>query len=355
MNGEVKLLLNILKGGGDPELSGNPFDVDKLIRLAEIHRVTYPLFVYAQSHPGILESSRVELLSARCRNNAQHSLGQLQELIRVTGGFQRAGIPVVVLKGPQLARMVYGRNALKESVDLDILLVHGTDLEQAHLLLTADGYNQSNLNAHRGKLSRKIFLIAKREVHYFNPRNRSHIDLHLRAGANTYLTNSLFRDVFNELEIFDLDGNPVTIFAREQYLVYLCYHGALHQFSRLGWLMDIRAFVMVHKDILDYEKAISLARKSKSETCLLLAFSLLEKYFEDSVPFVIKQIIPGNNRFHYLVNSCYNMLAREPGYGLTLAGRTNKLSYMMRLINNLPGRLDWLYGISMRYVSKFLN
>jgi hypothetical protein len=353
MERELKILLNILKGRGDQRLPDDRFDEEKLIRLAEMHRVTYQLYVFAQDHPGILTPAQVELLSDRCRRNALRSLDQLQELIRIAGDLQQTGIPVVVFKGPQLARMVHSREALKESVDLDILLVHAVDLEQAHNLLTGSGYTQSNLNVHRGKLSRKIFLIAKREVHYFNPRNKSHIDLHLRAGANTYLTDSLFHHIFKELETFDLDGHPVTIFAREQYLVYLCYHGALHQFSRLGWLMDIRAFVLAYQDMLDYGKAISLARKNKSETCLFLAFALLEKYFDDEFPAIIKQIIPVNKRFSYLVNSCYKMLSRDPGYGLTLAGRANKLAYMMRLINNLPGRVDLLYGISIRFVSKF--
>jgi hypothetical protein len=352
MEGEIKILLEILKGRGDQKLSDYPFDVEKLIRLAEMHRVTYPLYVFAQDHPGMFNTSQVEMLADRCRKNALRSLNQLQELIRITANFQQTGIPIVVLKGPQLARMVYGREALKESVDLDVILVHTTDLERAHLLLTGAGYTQSNLNAHRGKLSRKVFLIAKREVHYFNPRNRSHIDLHARAGANTYLTDGLFRHIFDYLQTFDLDGQSVTIFSREQYLVYLCYHGALHQFSRLGWLLDIRAYVMAFREVLDYGKVVSLAREIKSETCLFLAFSLLEKYFDDEVPVVLKQIMPGNKRFNFLENSCYKMLSREPGYGLTLAGRANKLSYMMRMINNMPGRLDLLYGITMRFVSK---
>jgi hypothetical protein len=355
MEGEVRILLKILKGGDGQWISDDPFDTEKLIRLAEMHRVVYQLYVFAQSHPGIFNPDQVELLSGRSRKNALHSLGQLLELIRVTGDFQQAVIPVVVLKGPQLARMVHGREALKESVDLDLLLVHDTDLEKAHLLLTTAGYTQSNLNIHPGKLSRKIFLIAKREVHYFNPGNRSHIDLHVRAGANTYLTDHLFDGIFSELDTFDLDGHLVTIFAREQYLAYLCYHGALHQFSRLGWLMDIRAFVSAYRDALDFEKVIFLARKTKSETCLFLAFSLLENYFGDEVPFAIRQIMPRNSRFQFLVNSCYKMLSQEPGYGLTLPGRANKLLYMMRLINNMAGRTDLLYGISMRFVSKLFT
>ena len=316
-----------------------------------MHGVTYPLYVYAQGHPGIVTPSQLERLADRCRKNAIRSLDQLHELIRTAGDFQQAGIPVVVLKGPQLARMVYSREALKESVDLDILLVKDSDLEKAHLLLTGAGYSQSNLNAHPGKLSRKIFLIAKREVHYFNPRNKSHIDLHIRAGANTYLTAGSFRHIFDETDTFDLDGQPVTILAREQYLVYLCYHGALHQFSRLGWLMDIRAYVQAFKDVLNYPKAITLAREMKSETCLFLAFALLERYFDDEIPAILKPMIPRNKRFSYLVNSCCTMLSRDPAYGLTLPGRTNKLVYIMRLMNNMPARVDWIYGILMRFVS----
>ena len=330
-------------------ISNGPITIS--IRLAEMHRVTCQLHVFAQVHPGVLNSSQAELLSGRCRKNALHSLEQLQELIRVTGDLTRAGIPVVVLKGPQLARMVYGREALKESLDLDLLLVHGTEIEKAHLLLTGAGYTQSNLNAHPGKLSRKIFLIAKREVHYFNPRNKSHIDLHVRAGANTYLTDGLFHPIFNNLETFDLDGHPVTIFAREQYLVYLCYHGALHQFSRLAWLLDIRAFVLAFQDVLDYEKIVSLARDIKAENSLFLTFILLKKYFEDEVPAIIEKIMPCNYRFRFLADSCRKMLSHGLDYSSSLKGRTRRVIYMMALINNLPGRLDFLFGILMRQLA----
>jgi hypothetical protein len=351
MERELKILLQILKGRGDQRLPDDHFNTEKLIRLAEMHRVTCQLSIFARGNPGILNASRAEMLSDRCRKNALHSLEQLQELIRISGVFRQAGIPVVVLKGPQLARMVYGREALKESVDLDLLLVHGTDLEQAHLLLTGAGYTQSNLNTHQGKLSRKIFLIGKREVHYYNPRNKNHIDLHVKAGANTYLTDRLFHHIFSELETFDLDGHPVTIFAREQYLVYLCYHGALHQFSRLGWLMDIRAFVLAYQDVLDYEKVISLARDIKAENALCLTFILLKKYFEDEAPPIIEKIIPRKYRFRFLENSCKRMLSHGSDYAMTLKGRTHRLIYMMVLINNVPGRLDFLFGILIRQLA----
>jgi hypothetical protein len=115
--------------------------------------------------------------------------------------------------------------------------------------------------------------------------------------------------------------------------------------------MDIRAYLQAYKEVLNYPKAIALAREMKLETCLFLAFALLEHYFNDVVPVVIKQGISKSKRFSYLVNTCYKMLSRDPGYGLTISGRTNKLVYIMRLMNNMPARMDWIYGILMRFVS----
>jgi hypothetical protein len=347
--GEIDILLKILKGSA----AWRPvsFDAEKLLQLAALHRLNYQLLLYAQAHPGFLAPDQLDGLSSRCRQNAMISLVQLHELIRITGMFREAGIPVVVIKGPQLARMIYGREALKESLDLDILLVHDGELGRSHSLLAGLGYGQSNLNARRGKISRNIFLIGKREVHYINPGNGCHIDLHIRPGANTYLTAGSFSRIFDSLEPYDLEGQPVQVFTAEQYLVYLCYHGALHQFSRLGWLMDIRGFLSVKGDLLDYKRVMSLAREMHAETHLLLTMALLKTYFGDSLPSLIENQLPDTRRFNFLVKACRDMLCRDYKYGFTLQGRARRISYMMVLIRDLPGRVDLLFGIFMRILA----
>jgi len=352
---EINILLRILKGVPDQSITEESFNTDSLIRLAGMHRVSHPLLVYAQDHPGLFTPAQIESLSLHCRNNAIRSLGQLGELIRVARGLSHAGIAFVVIKGPQLARMLYGREALKESVDLDMMLVCESDLERAHLLLSGMGFTQSNLNAYPGKFSRKIFLIAKREVHYVNPVSQIHIDLHLRAGANTYLTAGRFRNFFEPLETFDVEGQPVNILLPEQYLSYLCYHGSLHQFSRIAWLMDIRAFLSVKRNILNYDKVLALALKIKAERSLFLAMILLHQYFGDQIPAVIERAITQRKRIGLLARVCRRMLTRNSDYGLTLQGRLNKLFYMMVLIKGFAGRLDLLYGIVMRMLAEWIR
>ena len=347
----IEVLLNILKGKQDEQISDMSRYAETVIQLAGMHRVSYPLLLYAQNHPGIFTHQQIEELGIRCRKNAMLSLGQLHELIRVTACFEKAGISVVVIKGPQLARMIYGREALKESVDLDLMLVHESGLEQAHVLLAELGYTQSNLNAYPGKTSRKIFLIAKREVHYFNPEKGCHIDLHIRPGSNTYLTTGVFRDFYDRLETYDLEGNPVQVLPPEKYLVYLCYHGGLHQFSRLGWLMDIRAFLALKKDVLDFEKIVVLAGEIHAERSLFLALTLLNQFFGDEIPVVLEKAMARKRRFGFLTKNCRAILSRDNRYGFTIQGRVNKFIYMMVLIKGVTGRIDLLYGIFMRFLA----
>ena len=148
---------------------------------------------------------------------------QLHELIRISREFNEANISYACMKGPQLARMLYGKEALKESVDLDIMLVNESELETAHRHLMNLGYGQSNLNDYKSWFAKKIFLLGKREVHYFNAKAGCHVDLHVRAGANTYLTAGRFRKLYTDLRIYDLEGMPVPIVPPEQYLTCLLY------------------------------------------------------------------------------------------------------------------------------------
>lgn len=349
---EIELLLQIVKGSALPEITESSFSAPRLIQLAERHKVVYQLLLFAQQHETLFTGEQIEKLNSRCRNMALHSLTQLHELKRIAAVFNEKGMGYLCIKGPQLSRMIYGREALKESVDLDIMLLHQEDLTEAHTILSGLGYTRSNLNRYKGKTIRKIFLIAKREVQYFNRESRCAIDLHIRPGANTYLTAKYFKDFFSDLQKIDLEGTVVPVLSDEVYFVYLCYHGALHQFSRLAWLLDIRAFLALKRDTLDYEKLLAVARSLRTERSVFLAMMLLQLYFKDEMPNALACRIRKNKRMHYLVRICAKMLSCEPGYPGSFRGRAGKIMYIMMLVKGIDGKIDWFYGIFMRFVVK---
>ena len=351
---EIAILLQIVKGDIDLQISLGSCSIDRLIQLAEMHRVVYQLLIFARQHNDIFTGEQIIQLENRCRQGALRSLTQLHELKRIAGVLNEKDIGYVCIKGPQLSRMIYGREALKESVDLDILLERAEDLMKVHTILSGLGYTHSNLNQYKGKYARKIFLIAKREVHFFNRETRCAIDLHVRPGANTYLTAKYFNGFLSDLVAADLEGTRVPVLSDEYYFVYLCYHGSLHQFSRLAWLMDIRAFLSLKREVFDYGKLLSIARSLHAERSVYLTMLLLQQLLGDEIPGDIAVNIRNNKRFRYLVSVCANMTGRDPIYWMTLIGRTEKVIYIMLLIKGMAGRIDWLYGILMRQLIKYL-
>src|SRR5512133_76587 len=318
LTNEIKTLLQISAGKADAAITPDVI-ILRLIQLAFRHKTVYQLLVFAQHHPEYFTREQLEKLETRSRKIAMQSLTQLHELKKIADLFNTTGTGYVCIKGPQLSRMIYGREALKESVDLDIMLTNAVDLDIVHEMLFNLGYDKSNLNDYPGKWRRKIFLIAKREIHFFNKQNRCAIDLHIRPGANTYLTEGRFSGFLDDLTSFDLEGTPVPVLKDEAYLVYLCYHGALHQFARLAWLLDIRAFLKLKQEHLDFKKVLSIARDRKIERCVLLAFQLINDYFGENFSDLFSDSVDKRNT--NLANICRSMLVKEAGYGMSLQGR----------------------------------
>jgi len=342
---EISILLQLIRNPADPEISITGCDLDTITLLAKRHKLIGQLLQFAKLHTKHFTPEKIRQLEKESLKIALRALNQLQELKRIAATFQEKNLPFVAIKGPQLSRMIYGREALKESVDLDLMLVNGNDLTVVHALLSESGYTRSNLNDYSGPIRQKLFLIAKREVSYYNSSKRIAIDLHIRPGANTYLTEHRFSDFFCRLEQYDLEGTPVTVLSDEAYFVYLCYHAALHQFSRLAWLVDIRTFLKLKGENMDVDEIHTIAEKWRVSNCVSLALRLIKDYFgEEYISFGS----PASWRMKFLTSSCKKVLYRTSGYGVTFQGRMNKTIYIQFLLEGFAARIDWIYGIMMR-------
>lgn len=351
---EVQALLAVLSGYEDRQIGLKDIDKGRLTELALRHRLSHDMLQYARRHPDFLQPEHIRILEERCRQNALTSLLQLQELVKISERLRSRHIPFAVIKGQQLSRMLYGREASKESVDLDLMLPDAADLPEVMKLLEALGYTRSNLSSYRQGWRRKFFLLAKREVACINPVNQCAVDLHIRPGANTYLTAGRFEGFFDDLRDFELEGTVLRVPPDEKYLVYLCYHGSLHQFSRLAWLTDIRAFIQTRKENPDYTKVLAIACKLRVERSLILALLLLKEYFGDPVPPDLVSQSVRTWRMRFLASVCCSQLHRDPQYGLSLQGRIVKFMYVMVLLKGTAARMDWVFGIIMRMLVKML-
>src|ERR1039458_5393604 len=121
---------------------GAGVDWMEYIRLVDRHRTPALSWAALKRVPGlqIPEPARQELQkrSDACRMQAMRHCILLASMLKA---FNRAGIPVMPLKGPILSLELYGDVGLRQSQDLD-LMVMPEDLARAQVCLVSMGWRQ---------------------------------------------------------------------------------------------------------------------------------------------------------------------------------------------------------------------
>lgn len=354
-----KALLHIVNGSPFKNEDSYPIQSDKvdfleLSRLSGKHATDYYLHKYFQLYPKLLSQDWLQQHRDRMTRQAARSLRQLNELISVCNQLNNRNLPYAIIKGPHLARMLYGNSAIKVSVDLDILMVNPEDLFGFHAVFINAGYNCHEQKLLTGSWKQKLFISAKREVHYFNPIARCAVDLHVKPFANTILTHKRYRNFFSDLERVPFEGITVPVLPDEKYFVYLCHHGACHQFARLGWLLDIRNFYNQQKEILAMDKILSVAGFMNTKRSVTLAFYLLEALFDVPMPEKLKQSTIHPGIIEWLAEKCLKAISYKNGESLTLKARFERIVYLVKLTKGFAGKTDVVLSVFLRHLVLFL-
>jgi hypothetical protein len=136
--------------------------------------------------------------------------------------FDRAGLPVIALKGPCLAERFYGDAALRTCYDLD-LLVRRCDFDRTERLLTDLGFAPNG-----------------RADDYHRPWSRKSINLELHFNVeNPHAFDFNVDAAWKRAERSEFHGAPVWLLAPPDELLYLCLHGVRHRFERLCLMLDL--------------------------------------------------------------------------------------------------------------------
>lgn len=173
------------------------------------------------------------LLSKMLMSTGAWSLRHGRQIRIITTALEDAGITVLLLKGPALARTVYPDPALRYSSDID-LLVKPEDVLKCEPVFTQLGYS----------CPERTFHFAPHDQHhqvFLPPGNGSRVELHWVADANYrmfcpgWLTTAFDRKIrvtSEDLSFYTL--HPV------DHLTFLAFHHVFqHQALRLDWICDI--------------------------------------------------------------------------------------------------------------------
>ena len=193
-------------------------------------------------------------------------------LMHLVTAFERAGIPVIVLKGPAVAIAGYDDYSRRTFSDADFL-VRRKDLAVARDLLLGRGFLREYppemersliADQHALELADSSFKV---ELHW------SLLSRHLRFDLDV---DELWKKAYQ----VECMGAPMSVLANEYLFLYLCAHGAKHEWMIFRWICDI-AQLTKRMSRADAEKVLVLAERHNAKRILSLALRIVQETFGD--------------------------------------------------------------------------
>ncbi len=217
---------------------------------------------------GILPPDIAAAQLKRAQNSIIASMRLGRELGIIFDAAQRAGLPLLAIKGPAFA-MILGQGMERPSRDLD-LLVRPIDRPRAARLLHDLGYQVA-------------------EVHWnaveWQCRQRGMIvELHERLNDHDLQLPAHVIQPFETARTIEIGGRMIPTLDTAPALVFAAYHGARHLWRRWFWLVDF-AHALGNQEI-DWPKVADLADRCGVRRALDLTLALVNDMFGIAATYV---------------------------------------------------------------------
>lgn len=196
------------------------------------------------------------------------------ELQRVVAALAEAGQPVIVLKGPVLARTIYSNAALRPYTDVDVTVQDRHEAASANVLrelgfaerfpASRQWWQAHGHHVHEGAALHRVF--------FGSGQTEALVELHtdpLQLGLRPTCEAARWQ---RAVPVPNLPG--ALMLAPEDQLVQLSVHVHKHGFSRLIWLKDLDLMVRAYEGRLDWDLVQSVARAEGVGASVWLALQL---------------------------------------------------------------------------------
>jgi putative nucleotidyltransferase-like protein len=179
-----------------------------------------------------------EELASLIRTNALRNELMLRELTTLFAALHAAAIPVIPLKGPVLAKAVYGDYGLRECADLDILVPRDR-VRQTFDILLSKGYQADYPEwvVNNSILRRGIELALQRS----GKSMQYSVEIHWGLFSEGSPREANMAVLWADSRRGDLRGVPARFLSAEWQVLYLLAHAARHNWEGVKWLVDIHA------------------------------------------------------------------------------------------------------------------
>ena len=285
----------------------------------------------------------------RLLRTARINLAFLQEWQRVLNVLGEAKVPVISLKGPALAFTAYRNPALREFVDLD-LLVQPCDVVRARDVLVRNGYLLDSVVLDDTDAS--LIHSSNREISFVKEERGITVELHWGVLHEMFPFQLDVGQLFESACVEHQERISFLSLSPAHLLLYLCAHGTKHCWSNLRWLCDVACHVQANPS-LDWDLCIRLAEPAGCELVLKHSLLLTGQVLGLELPDPIAQYASQDTKAHMLAKIARTFLFREnddhPGYlealryYLAFAQGWREGAWLVFARVFIPAEQDWQY------------
>jgi len=247
-----------------------------IVALSYRHGVAPVLYQRLKTLPAAIRTP-VETLGSLRRTyiySCARNVRLFRDLGQVVSDLQRAGIPIIILKGAHLAENIYHDIALRPMSDIDLLVQSG-DVPKASETLISLGYSgtqrASACAIHLDPFTKPGHVDIEVHHHIVDPVQMKHVDL---AG------------LWQRAQSIRAGGVDTLALSPEDLLLQLCLHIAIHHgFSTdLCHLYDIRQMIESCSEKIDWCVARDRSRAWDADRSVYLILSLTDKLLGLNLP-----------------------------------------------------------------------
>jgi hypothetical protein len=271
--------------------------------------------------------------------NSRRNLFLTAKLLELLQLLRAHSIPAVPYKGPFLAQYLYGNLALRQFVDLDILVPRDR-AAQARDLVANFGYPLSGRRAEHK--TEESFLRWEWEFGQISSDETFRVEIQWAFAPYTMSFPIQFESLFPRLQSTRFGGTEVLCFRPSDLLLVLCAHGAKHRWERLEWICGVSELIRGYQSEIDWNEVIDSTEKLGIRRMTFLGLSLGAELLGAPLPEDVHRAIRRDSTIAVLSADVSRRLLSPPR-------EAGLFAYLLFQVRSRERRAD-----KMRYLGRYL-
>jgi hypothetical protein len=262
-----------------------PVDFLKAINLASCHGLVPCVIEQLQKHVAAALPEFVLVEFRRwLRAHTLRSMQLTNQLFQILDRLKGQEIRVLAFKGPVLAQQLYDQPFRREFIDLDVI-VPAEAVAQVIALLGAEGFTpQFGLTAAQLTRFQKNWC----EISLYSRARNILVEIHWRLFPPDYSFSPAADTGWEATREVFIGQRPISTLSIENQLLFACLHQAKHNWSRLGWVMDLAALVKQSQQ-MDWKEVQHRAGRFGTARMIRVSLQLIQNLFGVPLPSAISE------------------------------------------------------------------